>query len=140
MATRVALVSCVKTKRKSAAAAQDLYISPLFNGLRRYSELNSDFWYILSAEHGVLYPDQIVAPYERTLNAMPKCERLAWAERVQQQLLKVLPVGAQVIVLAGERYRQFVIPFLQHHGFSVDVPMKGLGFGPQLHWLKEQNG
>jgi cytoplasmic iron level regulating protein YaaA (DUF328/UPF0246 family) len=140
MATRVALVSCVKTKRKSAVAARDLYISQLFRGMRRYAEQNADTWFILSAEHGVLRPDQVIAPYERTLKTMPKPERLAWAERVRCQLLELLPAGAVIVVLAGDRYREGVVPFLQSRGFTVEVPMDGLKFGPQLHWLKEQGG
>jgi hypothetical protein len=42
MATRVALVSCVKRKRDAAAPACDLYLSPLFRGLRRYAESHAD--------------------------------------------------------------------------------------------------
>jgi cytoplasmic iron level regulating protein YaaA (DUF328/UPF0246 family) len=109
MTTRVALVSCVKTKRKSAVAAKDLYISQLFMGMRRYAEQNADDWYILSAEHGVLRPDQVIAPYERTLNTMPKRNRVAWAEQVQHQLLELLPAGAVVVVLAGKRYREGIV-------------------------------
>jgi Family of unknown function (DUF6884) len=82
MGIRVALVSCVKSKQDSPAPAGDLYTSPLFRSFRRYAEANADVWYVLSAEHGLLHPDQIVATYERTLNAMRKSDRLAWARRV----------------------------------------------------------
>ena len=105
---------------------------------RRYAEQNADDWFILSAEHGVLRPDQVIGPYEHTLKTMPKRDRRAWAERVQRQLLELLPAGAVVVVLAGERYREGVVPFLESHGFTVEVPMFGLKFGPQLRWLKEQ--
>lgn len=135
MATRVALVSCVKSKRESESPARDLYTSPLFVGMRRYAEQHADAWFILSAEHGVLAPDQLVAPYEKTLNKMVKAERLVWAERVRQQLLKVLLPGTKVIVLAGERYREGIVPFLKSEGFSVEVPMEGLKLGPQISWL-----
>lgn len=72
MPTRVALVSCAKQKRDRAAPARDLYLSQFFHGLRMYAEKHADAWYILSAEHGVLRPEQAVEPYERTLNTMPK--------------------------------------------------------------------
>lgn len=138
MPRRVALVACVKTKRASAAPAQDLYTSPLFKGMRRYAELNADAWFILSAEHGVLQPSKVIAPYERTLSSMPISERLVWAERVKQKLLQLLQPNDQVIVLAGNRYREHILPFLQNNGFTATVPMEGLKFGPQLRWLKEQ--
>ena len=137
MITRVALVSCVKQKRDSAAPARDLYLSQLFRGLRQYAETHADAWYILSAEHGVLFPDQIVGPYERTLNKMSKRERSAWAERVQQQLLELLPADAEVILLAGLRYREEIEPFLRKRGFPVSVPLEGLKIGEQLQRLKQ---
>ncbi len=137
MATRVALVSCVKQKRDSAASARDLYLSQLFRSLRQYAEMHADAWYVLSAEHGVLRPDQVVEPYERTLNKMPRRERVAWAQRVQQQLLEILPPDAEVILLAGLRYREEIEPFLRKRGFSVSVPLEGLKIGKQLQRLKQ---
>lgn len=137
---RVALVSCVKSKQARAAPACDLYTSQLFRYLRGYAKANADCWYILSAEHGLLRPEQVIAPYERTLNKMGKVERLAWAERVQRQLLDVLPSGAEVIVLAGERYRSDLVPFLTAHGYNVSVPLEGLPLGRQLQRLKELAG
>ena len=137
MTTRVALVSCVKAKRTSAALAGDLYTSQLFRALRAYAVANAGSWYVLSAEYGLLRPDQVVRPYERTLNTMPKRERVAWAERVQRQLLQVLPAGAEVIFLAGVRYRQDLLPFLETRGFSVTVPLEGLPIGKQLQKLKQ---
>lgn len=132
----VALVSCVKKKRETPAPAQDLYVSQLFRGLRVYAERDADAWFILSAEHGLLRPEQIVAPYERTLNTMAKADRIEWAGRVGQQLLGVLPVGAKIVMLAGERYREFLLPLLIGHGFAVSVPLAGLKLGEQLQRLK----
>jgi len=136
----VALVSCAKAKRTSAAPAGDLYTSQLFRGLRAYAVAHADAWYVLSAEHGLLRPDQVVAPYERTLNTMPKRDRVAWAERVQRQLLDALPPGAEVILLAGTRYREALVPFLRSRGFAVTVPLEGLGIGRQLQKLKRSAG
>jgi hypothetical protein len=139
MPHRIALVSCVKSKKNIAAPAADLYTSPLFRFLRQYAEANADGWYILSAEHGLLHPDTVIDPYERTLNRMGSGERLAWAHGVQQKLLKTLPPDAEIIVLAGSRYREHLIPFLKARGFSITVPLEGLSFGKQLQRLKEIN-
>ena len=107
--------------------------------MRTYAKMNAEEWLILSAKHGVLKPDEVVHPYERTLNRLPKLERLAWADKVQRRLLKLLPAGALITVLAGVRYRENLVPFLRNHGFPVSVPMEGLKFGFQLRWLKKQN-
>lgn len=67
---------------------------------------------------------------------MPKGDRMAWAGRVQTQVLEVLPAGAEVILLAGVRYREGVSAFLRERGFSVVVPLDGLTMGRQLQRLK----
>jgi cytoplasmic iron level regulating protein YaaA (DUF328/UPF0246 family) len=112
-------------------------VSALFRSMRRYGEKYADQWFILSARHGLLRPEQVVVPYEQTLKAMSKQERLLWGEKVQKQLLKRLPNRASVIVLAGERYREHICPFLVDHGYQVSVPMAGKKLGMQLRWLKE---
>ncbi|MBA4189527.1 MAG: hypothetical protein C0467_16185 [Planctomycetaceae bacterium] len=138
MTNRIVLVSCVKTKQKCPAPARELYTSPLFKGMRQYAERVGDAWYVLSAQYGVLRPDELVAPYERTLKAMPKKERIEWGQQVQLKLLELLPPDSEVIILAGEAYRENIVGFLEEHGFTVSVPMFGLKFGPQLRWLKDQ--
>jgi hypothetical protein len=134
---QIALVSCVKAKRPSAAPAGDLYISQLFRALLANAEATADHWYILSAKHGLVHPDQVLAPYEQTLNRMPKRERVAWADAVWADLLKVLPADAEVVFLAGARYREGLEDRLREHGFAVTVPLEGLGIGKQLQRLKE---
>ena len=133
---RIALVSCVKKKGTFAAPARDLYVSPLFRGLRRYAERYADNWYILSAKHFVLCPEDIVEPYECTLKAMRKREQLAWAEQVQRRLLQILPEDSEIVLLAGLDYRRYIEPFLRDRRFSVSVPFRGLKFGEQLQILK----
>lgn len=136
MKMRIALVACAKRKRGAAAPAGDLYISHLFQGLRRYAEAYADRWYILSAEHGVLDPVKVIHPYERTLNGMPRQERAAWAARVNGQLVRLIPAGVEIILLAGKRYREEVEPFLRESGFSVSVPFAGMRIGEQLRQLR----
>lgn len=133
---RVVLVSCVKKKGTAPSPARDLYVSQFFRGMRAYAQTHADKWYILSAEHGLVRPDQVIAPYDRSLRTMSMPERSAWAVRVQAELLRVLPARAEVVLLAGARYRQAIESFLTHRGYSVSIPMKGLGIGSQLKWLK----
>lgn len=103
------LVSCVSQKREQACAARDLYVSDLFCKARRYAEASGCPWYILSAEYCLVAPDQVIEPYERTLNAMAVKDRRIWAERVAVQLGAAVPDLARVVFLAGERYREFLV-------------------------------
>jgi hypothetical protein len=137
MANRIALVSCVKKKRNGSWPARDLYLSPLFRGLRCYAERHSDAWYILSAKHFVLPPDKVVKRYERSLNDMNSDIRRKWADCVNLRLLELLPPRAEITLLAGMMYRKDIHPFLEKHGFVVEIPLQGLGIGKQLRYLKK---
>lgn len=133
--SKIFLVSCVGQKLPYAAAARDLYTSDWFVKARRYVEAQRAPWFILSAEHGLLHPDQVVAPYERTLNTMGVSPRRAWAARVMTQIDEVLPGVDAVEFLAGERYRENLVPALVSRGIKVFIPMAGLRIGEQLAWL-----
>lgn len=131
------LVSCVSLKREEPTAARDLYISTLFQKARRHVEASRCPWFILSAEHGLVVPDQVIAPYDKTLNTMKMTDRRAWSERVLIQLGKAVPDLVKVVFLAGKRYREFLVPHLKEHGVEISIPMEGLGIGEQLRWLTQ---
>ena len=129
------LVSCVSQKRPGRSKARDLYLSPWFLKARDYVEATGMPWFILSAEHGLLDPDSEVSPYEKTLNTMPVGERRAWASRVLEALLPHAARSEEVVILAGDRYREFLMPKLKASSRTVRVPMEGLKIGYQLQWL-----
>jgi hypothetical protein len=131
-----ALVSCVKTKRSVASTAETLYVSPWFRKARGYARARSDAWRILSAEHGVLAPHEVVAPYDTTLHDMAADARRAWSRRVVDQLKPLIDSEDEVIVLAGVRYREHLMSALRTMARRVHVPLAGLGIGEQLGFLK----
>jgi hypothetical protein len=136
MAKRIVLISCVKKKVGHRAKARDLYVSPWFRLAFRYAQqLRPDQIFILSAKYGLLGPDAVVDPYEKTLNKMPATEVKAWAEQVIGKLRRHANLASDhFIILASERYRRHLRPHLG----SSKVPMEGLDRCKQLHWLKER--
>ena len=136
-ARRLFLVSCVKTKRPTRAPAKELYVSAWFRKARDCVESTGCPWGILSAEYGLVHPDEEIRPYERTLNAMPVAERRAWAKEVLESMDPFLVGIDTVVFFAGERYREFLEPGLREWGVAVSVPMLGLSQGRQLAWLND---
>ncbi len=61
------LIGCVKTKLGHGAPAKDLYVSDYFAKMRAYAEASGRPWFILSAEHGLVSPEEWLEPYERYL-------------------------------------------------------------------------
>jgi hypothetical protein len=133
----VALVSCVGEKRACPCVARELYVSTWFQKARALAEKTFADWYILSAEHGLLAPGTVVAPYNRTLNQMCIADRRGWAARVVGEIYSQIPAARHLVILAGERYREFIEDPLRER-YQVDVPMRGMRIGEQLHWLSER--
>lgn len=134
--TTVFLVSCVKQKRAVPCAAKQLYISNWFQKARAYAESAGRYWFILSAEHGLVDPETVTAPYSKTLNQMNIGDRRAWANKVISQMTFTLPPADRIVILAGVRYREFLMDYLLTRARTVEVPMEGLSIGRQLQWMK----
>src|SRR3546814_2674569 len=56
--------------RSRPAPARDLYASPWFQKARAYVERQGGAWFILSAKHGLIAPETVIARYDETLGAM----------------------------------------------------------------------
>ena len=134
---RLYLVSCVKTKLPTPAPAKDLYVSPWFRKARACVERTGCPWAILSAAYGLLRPDEVIRPYEKTLKAMPIVERCAWAREVLESMDPLLAGIDTVVIFAGKPYRQYLAPALRQRGVDVAIPMLGLSQGRQLWWLND---
>lgn len=132
----IVLVACASGKKSQPMLAKDLYSSTLFNYTRCFAESFGDRWYILSAKHGLLSPDDKIDPYDVTLNKKGRSERKKWAKEVFGQLKPVIAGEDLVTILAGCDYRQFLVPMLQNASVQVNEPLNGLGIGEQLQWLK----
>lgn len=123
-------------KRSHRTKAEELYISPLFKMNLAYAKsMQPDKIFILSAKYGLLDLETEINPYEQTLNTMPVKAIKAWAEKVKSQAVgKINFDKNEIIFLAGERYRRFLLPFCKH----AKIPMQGLGIGRQLQFLKNK--
>ena len=139
MPKRIGLVGCVKEKRSTPAVAKDLYTSPLFIGRRRAVERSCDQWFVLSALHGLVDPDQLVEPYDVTLNSMGRDARRDWAAGVIQSLGRRLGSleGHHFELHAGANYLEFgLMDALLRRGATVSWPTRGLPMGKQLGYYK----
>lgn len=136
MSDLIVCISCVKSKKDTASQAKDIYTSALFKGMYSYAKkLNPKSIFILSAMHGLLHPDQIIEPYEKTLNNMSADEQRAWARHVLIQLEMQTDIQVdKFIFLAGDKYRKHLLSYIPNH----EIPMKGLKLGQQLQWLSTQ--
>lgn len=137
---RVGLVSCVKQKRDHAAPAAELYTSPLFRGARAAVERSCDRWFILSAEHHLVRPDDEIAPYDRTLNNASVDERRRWSRSVLDQLHQEMGEldGTTFEIHAGRDYYDWgLAEGLRTAGAIVTLPLEGLTLGQRLRYYSQ---
>lgn len=134
----VHLVACSKAKRAEPSPARELYAaSDWFRKARAYVEGEGGPWFILSAAHGLVAPDQVLAPYEAQLPAGAAWRRRLWAARVAGQLqlrglLWTRPT--RFVFLAGALYREPLADFLGGPA-ATGAPLARLGLGEQKAWL-----
>lgn len=139
----VGLVACSKAKLDHAAPARELYQGALFKLARAYVEATCDEWLILSAFHGVVHPDTVIQPYERSLADMPREARKAWGGRTGADIARRYGYGhhadtptATFLVLASASYvdpmRSGIFVRWLH---ASSMPLRGLGIGHQKAWL-----
>lgn len=138
----VVLVGCVKTKLDHGAPAKDLYVSDYFAKMRTYAEASGRPWFILSAAHGLVSPDDWLEPYERYLPDTSREYRRAWGEKVATQLEQAVGSLSDMVVdvHAGAAYVESVEESLAPRGALVLDQLRGLSFGRRLSWYLEHDG
>ena len=138
----IGLVGCVKMKREHSAAAQDLYISPLFKGRRRAVEARTSRWFVLSAKYGLVRPDQTIEPYDRALTDLPPDARRDWSFKVFDSLRTELGDlnEYRFEIHAGHAYFGYGLEgALTAAHAGVSIPTRGLAQGRQLRFYAGQS-
>lgn len=133
----VCLVACTSRKGDQPATAEFIYRSPLFSAARSYAERRADQWFILSAKHGLLSPEDVIAPYNESLLNQSEAQRQAWAAGVHRAFGARVPPGGRVIFLAGSAYRSYLAPAFESEDRETAAPMSALGIGSQVAWLQK---
>jgi hypothetical protein len=136
---RVGLVGCVKAKATTSRQACDLYVSTLFRSRRLHVEDSCDEWWILSAEHGLVHPNQILEPYDLSMHQLSSDMRREWSAKVLRSLQNKCGIteGDIFEIHAGYEYRNFGLKDgLLDMGAIIDIPVEGMKFGLQLNFYK----
>ena len=94
--------------------------STLFKKAIKYIEQQDyDDWFVLSAKYGLLSQQDVIDPYDLTLNTMKVAERKEWSELVLRQIENMQLDIDQIDFYAGAKYREYLIPALEEKGIVV---------------------
>lgn len=132
----IIFLSCTKKKLAYPCSAKEMYTaSQWFRGGWRYAEsLRPDHIFILSAKYGLLKPDDIIEPYERTLVSANIEAIKKWSIMVAKQIQKAgVNTSEHAIFLCGYNYRRYISNLFPNH----IAPLEHMGIGKQMQFFKE---
>lgn len=123
------LIACCKAKSVFRQQAETLYSSPLFMKSLAVAKQQTDAQAILSAKYGLVALDDVIRPYDETLNDMSAKERAIWAASAAREIREAYPKH-RLIYYTGEIYSEGLPP--------GEHPMQGMPIGKRLQWLTKQ--
>lgn len=141
MSRTLALLSCTKSKLRTASPAAELYsASPAFRLAYEFARRHADDIVILSAKYGAVRPDKVLAPYEETLKGAPRARKCAWAGATHATLrgMSEYQKAINVLWLAGRDYYDELLPLIDGDGKQSELPLARMPQGKQHQWLRRK--
>lgn len=139
MSEKIAILSCTKTKKNEPCKAIEMYsLSDYFTSMENYAKevIECDRILILSARYGLLDPESIIEPYERSLYDYTQSELEEWALRVASDLPPL--ENAEVISLCGKRYMKEIKPYIEKEAISYERLFEGVRMNSQIKQMNEE--
>jgi hypothetical protein len=140
VAYEIGLVAASRRQRGTICRAADQFDpSPVFRRAREYCERNFAEWYVLTPQHPLVLPQQVIGPSTCPLHELTAAERARWA--------------AELARLMGERCMRCAIPlrFVLFAGAHTAVlvrraaplvdlalPHEGLPLNERVRWYDER--
>lgn len=140
MATTIALVAASRRQRGTICRAAEQYdLSPVFRRAREYCERTYPEWYILSARHYMLSPQQVIGPDDLSIHTLEAGERLAWAHRVARELFARQERSAEPLQFALYTSQRYVDLLLRvAPTLAIELPLSGLSLTQRLRWYDQR--
>src|SRR5215211_1273684 len=123
---RVVLVGSSGAVAETPDAVGRLFRSDGFARAREHAVHSRLPWFVLSAKHGLLDPDEVITPFGIQIDDQPAGYRSAWGEWVVAQLAdRVQLDGVVVEVHGGVDFAQPLRQPLTRRGAVLEIPLPG---------------
>ncbi|WP_158666128.1 DUF6884 domain-containing protein [Pseudomonas sp. SWI36] len=132
------VIGCGRHKRKSPTPAKDLYTSDRFKRSKSIAKNIGSSFFVLSAKHGLLQPNQLVEPYDVDIGTLDPDTKKQWATEVLQALSE-LNNGAKVILLAESNYAHPLLLLASELQCNIEIicPFINLNLEHIPIWLEQ---
>jgi len=140
MAKRIGLVAAAKQRRGGVCQAREQFeLSPVFRRARDYCERAYDEWYILSAGHALLTPQQVIGPDGAHLHTLLAEERWRWAQQTAARLTERQRQSSEPLVFvlyASQRYAELLLRAAPD--LPLEQPLSGMALRERVRWFDER--
>jgi hypothetical protein len=120
----VLLLASAGALAEAPTAAAALFLSAGFARAKELAAASGVPWFVLSAKHGLLDPDDVVGPYDLQLGERSPAYRSVWGEWVVGQLAeRVALEGAVVEVHGGVDFAQPLRHPLGRRGARLEMAL-----------------
>jgi hypothetical protein len=131
---RLLLVGSSGATAADPMPAGQLFASPGFARARDAAVRAGLPWFVLSAKHGLLHPEDVVGPSDEQIGDRSAGYRTAWGEWVVAQLAERVRLdGVTVEVHGGVDFAQPLRQPLARRGAALELPLPGAWAEPGDH-------
>ena len=136
----IVFIGCGKKKASITCEAKNMYKGNYFLTCLKYARTltNEDNIYILSAKYGVLKLNDIINPYNLTLNNATKEQYKEWIIKVLKQFKQLnICRSTKVTFLCGKNYYKELLSYFKPIYVYTPLEMyKGMGY--QISFMKKE--
>jgi len=140
MARYIGLVAPSRRRRGGVCRAREQFeLSYVFRRARDFCERAYGEWYILSTQHYLLTPLQVIGSGEPPLITLQAAERQAWAEQVAKRLGERDERSAEpvIFVLYGSQFYAELLTRAAPYA-NFELPLAGMSLHDRLRWYDER--
>ncbi len=118
------IIGCSKKKLHCRVPVKSFYTGQLFKMIKNLAEKNSFRYIVISGKYGLLYPNDVISPYDQKLKDN-KCDILRVQKLTNNKLKQLILKYDKIIVFIGKIYQKVIKP-LFNEKFYIIYDAQGL--------------
>jgi hypothetical protein len=108
---------------------------------KRYANSRASSWFIISAKHGLVLPEQVLDPYDLPLASLSSPERKKWAEGVWASLHRQInDKEAEITLLMDDTYADALVSAARPKAWCLVRPFRSRSKEACIGWLSDVLG
>lgn len=130
------IIGCSDKKATTARPAGEMYLSERFLAAKRIAQSYASTWLILSAKYGILSKDQIVEPYDVSLDSLCDEHYRSWVSQCSKQIINKTSPRDHVIFIGDNQYFMDIKELLILENRIVFMPLEFIPKEKQSRWIE----